>query len=102
MPSTFLASSRSSQSPAGSGGLHLALVQPVLRQWLFAGELLRSVHGGAHPLAALPPPHPRPHLPTSLRPPSPPPQVNQALLAYPEHTESHELLKQLKAHFTML
>ncbi|GIL88321.1 hypothetical protein Vretimale_15095 [Volvox reticuliferus] len=28
--------------------------------------------------------------------------VNQALQAYPEHTESHELLKQLKAHFTML
>ncbi|GFR50306.1 hypothetical protein Agub_g12497 [Astrephomene gubernaculifera] len=28
--------------------------------------------------------------------------VNQALEAYPEHTESHELLKQLKAHFTML
>ncbi|KAG2493544.1 hypothetical protein HYH03_008358 [Edaphochlamys debaryana] len=28
--------------------------------------------------------------------------VSQALAAYPEHTESHELLKQLKAHFTML
>ncbi|KAG2451608.1 hypothetical protein HYH02_003389 [Chlamydomonas schloesseri] len=28
--------------------------------------------------------------------------VNKALEAYPEHTESHELLKQLKAHFTML
>jgi hypothetical protein len=29
-------------------------------------------------------------------------QVNRALEAYPDHTESHELLKQLKAHFTML
>ncbi|PNH08186.1 hypothetical protein TSOC_005276 [Tetrabaena socialis] len=29
-------------------------------------------------------------------------EVNQALQAYPEHTESHELLKQLKATFTML
>lgn len=28
--------------------------------------------------------------------------VNQALEAYPEHTESHELLKQLKSHFMML
>ncbi|MEW5311240.1 MAG: hypothetical protein WDW38_002972 [Sanguina aurantia] len=29
-------------------------------------------------------------------------QVNLALEAYPGHTESHELLKQLKSHFTML
>lgn len=29
-------------------------------------------------------------------------QVNRALEAYPDHTESHELLKQLRAHFTML
>ncbi len=29
-------------------------------------------------------------------------QVNRALEAYPEHTESHELLKQLRAHFSML
>lgn len=28
--------------------------------------------------------------------------VQKALNAYPEHTESHELLKQLKSHFTML
>ena len=28
--------------------------------------------------------------------------VQKALGAYPEHTESHELLKQLKSHFTML
>lgn len=28
--------------------------------------------------------------------------VMRALDAYPEHTESHELLKQLKSHFTML
>ena len=28
--------------------------------------------------------------------------VTRSLEAYPEHTESAELLKQLKAHFTML